>query len=124
MPTFEQVEEAIDLAALFVGAAKRHTEVWDYEFTVGNSGNEVDNESFSEELFVRFEEKEKLFQVIGQKNVLPGMSEEWQRPTRTGEIRISAQELLFPVFVRLVVAGDRERKIREALNSLFDTLQL
>jgi hypothetical protein len=34
-PKLEQVEEAIDLAALFVGSAKRHSELWEHEFSIG-----------------------------------------------------------------------------------------
>jgi len=69
LPTLEEVEEAIDLAGLFVSATKRHSELWEHEFTIGNEDEAVDGFSFSRQLQFRFAEKEKVFEVFAQKDV-------------------------------------------------------
>jgi hypothetical protein len=128
-PTLNQVQEAIDLATLFVGATKRHTVLWKTNISIGNEGLQVDDRTFSRELILRFDHDNKMFHIIGEIDVLP--FEEWyrdyehrKRSTIIGEVNLSAGEPLFAEFVRLVVAGDRERKSCQALDRLFDRVQL
>jgi hypothetical protein len=41
-----------------------------------------------------------------------------------GSITLSAQDILFKDFIRLIIANDRERKAQEALDTIFDLLGL
>lgn len=128
-PTLNQVQEAIDLATLFVGATKRHTVLWEANISIGNEGQQVDERTFSRELSLIFDHDNKMFHIVGEIGVFS--FEEWyrdykhrKRSTIIGEIHLSAGEPLFAEFVRLIVAGDREKKARQALDLLFDRVQL
>lgn len=126
-PSPAQIEEAIDLAVLFVGATKRHCERWDHKCAVGNGDDQIDEFDFSREISVRFDRENKCLRLEGLIDVLP--FDKWyelqgKKARSIGELTLVAGEPLFVDFVRLIVAGDRERKIREALDVIFTGLQL
>jgi hypothetical protein len=123
LSTLEEVEEAIDLAGLFVSATKRHSELWEHEFTIGNEDEALDDGfHFSRQLQFTFKDKEKAFGILAQKDV--HTLEDWHKPTNVDELDIVAPEPLFGACVKLVLAGDRERKIREALDLVFSCVGL
>jgi hypothetical protein len=128
LPTSVQIEEAIDLAALFVGATKRHSETWEHEFTMGNRDDQLDEFTFSNEIAAGFDEGRKIFKLSGWKGSksLSDLTREpkGQPATCVGGVELVAGDLLFADVVRLVIAGDHKRKTANALARLFDRLQL
>jgi hypothetical protein len=127
-PTLAQVEEAIDLAVLFIGATKGHCGRWDHECAIGNYEDKVDEFDFSTEIAVSFDDDSKCFRLEGHMDVLP--FEKWcalkdQRKSRViGKLALHPDEPLFAAFVRLILAGDSERKNREALDLICSGLQI
>ena len=126
-PTLEQVEEAIDLATLFIGATRRHSESWEDEFTIGNCDEQLDEFTFGREISVSFEHKLKIFHVDGWVGCVPldgSPANINEKAKLIGRIELSANEPVFTDLVRLIIAGDHERKSREALDLLFDRIQM
>jgi hypothetical protein len=121
-PSIGCTEEALDIATLFVSATRRHLEVWDDEFSIGNSNEEVDLFHFSRELSFGFDEDRKIFEISAQADVEPEQ-ERTRRPRLLGEIEVSANSSLFPLFVRLTVGGDRDDKNAITLHEIFDLLR-
>jgi hypothetical protein len=64
-PSMEQVEEALDLAALFIEAINRHLDNFNNEFNIGNSDEKVDPCHCARELSFEFDDREKRFRVCG-----------------------------------------------------------
>jgi len=121
-PTYEQVEEAIDLASLFVGATKRNLENWENDFSVGNEDEQLGDEAFSNEIIVEFDQEPKSFCVTGYRGIkldpnLNGLPSRAGADER-GPVRVAAGLPLFDDLVRLVLAARSERKTREVLDRL------
>jgi hypothetical protein len=130
MPTMEQVQEAIDLATLFVNATRRHTVLWEHEILIGNRDLQFEDSTFSRVLSISFQHDDKLLQLVGEIDALP-FYEKLDRIEQgnytgreIGSITLSAQDILFKDFIRLIVANDRQRKAQEALEHIFDQLDL
>jgi hypothetical protein len=119
-PTLEQVEEALDLAALFVEATNRHLEGFGHEFYIGNHDEQVDSFHFRKELGFHFGYEEKGFQIWGRTNVSPELNP--RTDVEIGEAFIKPNDEIFIDIVRLVVAGDNEVKVKKALVQFFTTL--
>ncbi len=119
-PTIDQVEEALDLAALFVGATKRFLESFEGEFNIGNYDEQVDLFNFKNQLSFSFGYGEKGFNIRGYVNMSP--ETEPRTDTEIGAVFIKPTDKIFPDIVRLVIAGNRELKLEKALNQFFATL--
>jgi len=130
MPTMEQVQEAIDLATLFVNATRRHTVLWEHCISIGNRDLQLNSNAFSKEVRISFEHGERSSRLVGEIEVLPLYErlDQWERGNHTGhvvgDVVLSAQDPLFKEFIRLIIANDRERKAQQALNRIFDQLDL
>jgi len=119
-PTSEQVEEALDLAALFIGATNRVLEAFWGEFSLGNYDEQDDLGDFRNELIFVFWQNPIHFNVIGRTNINWG-----QQPGNNiiiGKVFIKPIDEIYTDIVRLVVAGERESKEDEALDQFFGTL--
>ena|SRR5215471_8628714 len=68
-PTQGQVEEAIDLASLFLGATKRHMVQWPYNLNLGNEDERLSDESFANEIQLQFGYEEKTFYLAGYRGL-------------------------------------------------------
>ncbi len=130
VPTMEQVQEAIDLATLFVNATRRHTVSWEHEMLIGNRDQQIEDSMFSRVLSLSFEHDDKLLHLAGEIDALP-FSEKMDRIEEgtytgctVGSVILSAQDILFKYFIRLIIANDRQRKAQEALDRIFDHLNL
>jgi hypothetical protein len=119
-PTLEQVEEALDLASLFIGATNRLLEGFWGEFNLGNYDEQVDTFHCKNELQINFGYFEKGFNVRGCTNVSP----EREPETRVilEEIFIKPSDQIYTDIVRLVASADRESKLEKALKQFFVTL--
>lgn len=111
-PSKDEIEDAIDLAALFVASIKPILTPFGDEFFVGNSDEQIVTFSFEQKL---------SFSLLGRG--APPRFRVWAR--RNGEIlgetHIDWTQREFPAIVRLAVATDRGFKVDEAL-AIFCTL--
>jgi hypothetical protein len=119
-PTLEQVEDALDLAALFIGATNRVLQAFWSDFSLGNHDEQVDQFHCKNELSFIFNDYEKGFTILACTNVSP----ETEPETRVviGEVFIKPTDEIFPDIVRLVVAFRHESKTQEALKQFFAIL--
>jgi hypothetical protein len=73
---------------------------------------------FRRELVFVFERDRKSFRISAYKDVSP------ERSPRTasivGKVSVDSKSILFPILIKLTVAGDRESKITVAFHELFD----
>ena len=107
-PSAKDIEDAIDLAALFVASIKSVLTLFADEFFVGNSDEQIDAFSFEQELsFSMF--------VSGRKNPPAFRIRARARGGNLGETLIDHRQREFPTVVRLAVAADRGFKLNEAL---------
>ncbi len=61
LPSEAQVEEALDLAVLFVNSACRYLDLFIHEFSIGNFTERVDSFHFRKELTFRYDEENKFY---------------------------------------------------------------
>lgn len=117
-PSPAKAEEALDIATLFVDATRRHLESFMGDFYVGSATEKVDEFHFRRELVFVFERDRKSFRISAYKDVSP------ERSPRTasivGKVSVDSKSILFPILIKLTVAGDRESKITVAFHELFD----
>jgi hypothetical protein len=127
VPSPEQVEEAIDLAALFVGATQRHMMWWD-SLRIGNEDQQVGESLFINVLTAEFKHEAKVFSLTGYKGVSSEPGEYGLHTLRgaecVGTVQLAAGQALFSDVVRLVLSEGREKKRREALSKLFSRLEI
>ena len=119
-PTIDQVEEALDLASLFIGATNRHLETFWDEFSLGNIDEQDDLGNFKNELLFNFWNKTYHFDVVGRTNINWG-----QQPKNDiiiGKVTIKPTDEIFTEIVALILAGNRETKIDQAMKKFFSTL--
>jgi hypothetical protein len=124
-PTAERLEEAIDLANLFLGATKRHLEQWATEFSIGNDDEKL-SDGFINEIGVQFEQEQKSFSLAGYRGIVTdpqsyGIASR-ANAQHIGEIEVKSGQSLFNDLVRLVLAAQSERKTRKAVHRLFSRL--
>jgi hypothetical protein len=114
-PSAKDIEDAIDLAALFVASIKPVLTLFGDEFLVGNADEQVDAFSFAQEL---------SFSMSGSHQKNPPAFQVWARAHGRilGETRIDCRQREFPVVVRLAVATDRGFKLSEALRDFLALL--
>jgi hypothetical protein len=130
LPSVQQVEDALDVAALFVEATNRHLQRFEDDFVLGNAGEELDDYSFKRQVMFRYLTDAFSFRVLSSVDVED--EEYWQKLNR-GEIQpthivehphIGASDPVYPLIVRLTLAGVRERKFNESVIRLFEALRL
>ena len=119
-PTKRRVEEALDIAALFVGATRRHLDYFEHEFCVGKKSEQIDDFDCSSELSFHYDEDKHYYHVIACENILPNTY--GHRSDIMGKIKVDAKDDLFPLLVKLTVAGDHEGKVKQALQEFFAAL--
>jgi len=114
-PSMKDIEEAIDLAALFVASIKPVLTVFADEFFLGNADERVGSFSFEPEL---------SFSMPRSRDGNPPAFRVRARADGKilGETHIDYRQLEFPVVVRLAIATDREFKLNEALGDFFALL--
>lgn len=107
-PAAKDVEDAIDLAALFVASIKPVLTLFGDEFYVGNADEQIDTFAFERQLSFSMGVSERkdppAFRVWADKNGV-----------KVGEALIDYRQHEFPTIVRLAVATDRGFKLNEAL---------
>lgn len=112
-PSIADIEDAIDLAALFVASIKPILTFFGDNFMLGNSDEQTDDFSFEQEL---------EFSMLGMEG--PPKFRVWARKDGSilGEAHVDWRQREFPTIVRLAMATDRGFKLDEALadfNALF-----
>lgn len=107
-PAAKDVEDAIDLAALFIASIKPVITLFGDEFCVGNADEQSDTFAFERQLSfamgVSGRENPPAFRIRAEKNGI-----------EIGEAFIDYRQTEFPSIVRLAVATDRGFKLNEAL---------
>jgi hypothetical protein len=121
LPIESEVEEALDLAILFVNATCRHLEPFMGEFNIGNIDERVDEFHFSKELRIQFYDEQKSYTVQAAIGVTPESL--GSAGSIIGEIYLDAKHEVFKDLIYLTVAGNRENKVEKALNAFFDNLE-
>lgn len=118
-PTLEEVEDALDMAVLFIEATNKPLSSFGSEFILGNSDEACfdkrnDNYyDFVNPLYFDFDDHEKCFGVEGFIN---------KNDDPVGKVIINAKQLIYPHIVRLVVNQDRRYKLPKAIDNFFDKL--
>lgn len=107
-PAAKDVEDAIDLAALFVASIKPVITLFGDEFYVGNADEQIDTFAFERQLTFSMG-------VSGRKDVPTFRVWASDNRAKVGEAFIDYRQHEFPTVVRLAVATDRGFKLNEAL---------
>jgi len=111
LPTQEEVEDAFDLASLFVEASQRYLLIFEGDFCVGNKEDQMDPYGFEKQLDVSYDEHQRDFGVWGTINV-----SKFERRTIGEAMIIKAGDPFFNDLVRLGVAGERAGRVKRALD--------
>jgi len=122
LPTSQQVEDALDLAALFIEATGRNLDIADTEFALGNEDEQIENRDFffTNQLDVVFEPEEMHFQIQGRR----GIPEDARRPLPVLKaLIITRSDPVYTDLVRLTVAGDRPARVEHALDMFWASLE-
>jgi hypothetical protein len=114
-PKRQDVEDALDLASLFVAAVKPVLTSFGDEFNIGNESERVDAHGFSKQLTfsIAISQQPATFAVWAVVDQCPEL--EGPQGRRIGETTLSWKDDLFPVTVRLAIAADRGFKLDEAV---------
>jgi hypothetical protein len=124
-PSLQEVEDALDIATLFIEATNRSINPIGSEFTMGNVDEYIrETNDFINELSFRFDHKLKFFRIYGSTNI-SGRSLN-RKSTFVGEVLISPRDSIYTDVLRLAVVVEREResKTRAAIEKLFDALHV
>jgi hypothetical protein len=124
-PSDTEVEDALDLATLFVEGGNRGIG----SFSLGNRNDYRDGNPefhFKNELSVEFRDKEFMIWAFKNTPDAPFGLMTNRREYNVGEILIGPVEPIYKDLVRLAVAVDREipEKIEPAVHKFFDSLRL
>jgi hypothetical protein len=122
-PSKRAVGEALDLSTLFVASTKRHLDMFEGDFVIGNPDKRLDAFSFEKEMSVGFStysKKAPRFTLWFRKGM--ALDEPSPRNKRILEVEIGPSETLYKDLVRLALAGERENKVLRALTRFFQTL--
>lgn len=118
-PTQSQVEEAVDLASLFVETTQRYITVFEGDFCVGNEEDQLDSFNFSKQLDVSYDGRDKCFQVWGRVDVI----DDAEHGRVIGKMIVKPGDPSFNDLVRLAVAGGRFQKVKRALDRFLSRLE-
>ncbi|HEX8635901.1 MAG TPA: hypothetical protein VF703_17255 [Pyrinomonadaceae bacterium] len=106
-PEKEEVEDAIDVATLFIEASDRTLHVFLNRFTLGDEENMLDEaHRFKHCVYFIYREHDNEFE-------LRGYNDDWK-----DVIRISSEDVEYRPILRLVVAIARQRNVDEAIQGL------
>jgi hypothetical protein len=126
-PSIQDVEDAIDLAALFVEATNRSIDPVGCEFSIGNEDEYIQGSDyyFLNELFFVFEPEEKRFRISGvhntpEENQVLGLK---RIPLRT--IYVSSNDPMYLPTLRIAITYGKNWKHRTetAVEKFFDALE-
>ncbi len=125
-PSMRKVEEALDLATLFVEACGRNLHLFEGEFNIGNEDDHISTTvcTFRNELSIDFLDDKKVFDVGARKGQT---NESDTRPgIQVGDTTIAPGDAIFPDLVRiaLLASKDRQERLKNAIQELFKTLGL
>ncbi len=114
-PTKSEVEEALDLAALFVAAIRPVFYTFCDEFSIGNHSEQIDFCTFRRELSftMQLASAPATFRVgayVHSEAATDGL-----HGTCLGETELDAKDELFPVVVRLALEADRDYRFGRTL---------
>jgi hypothetical protein len=116
-PTDQQVTEALDLASLFVAAAKPATENFGGEFGIGNEDEQMSDFICAHHLSLNFDPEDRQFQVCATDySSTPAVS--------VGRTTIDKRDPSFGPIVRLAIASDTNFRLKESLGAFSDAVGL
>lgn len=123
-PNMEEVEDALDIAALFVEATNRSINPIGSQFKMGNADEYIEEtDHFLNEIFFWFRDDEKHFLIWGFRNL---SGREMNRNNKkAGEVIISPDTPIYLDILRLAITVEKERetKTKNALEKFFDALE-
>ena len=126
-PKLQEVEDSLDVAALFIEAANRN--IWPFEahFIIANADEYVDEPfyKYKNELSFDFDSEKKHFVVSADNNYFRNPGAEYLQVDRIGTTVLGATEKVYPHILELAIAigKEREKRIREALSKFFCTIE-
>ncbi len=116
-----EVEEALDLASLFVAATQRHLSCFMDEFTFGNEDEQIDHFRFRRDLtFTMLHSEHKYDKATF--TIWAHTNEECKdriNSSMVGETTISCEDKIFPAVVALATATDRGYRVQRAIEQFF-----
>lgn len=112
-PSANDIEDAIDLAALFVASIKPVFTMFGDAFLVGNSDEQINEFSF---------ERELSFAILGSVTPLTFCVYATRQGEILGKTTLDWTQREFPAVVRLALATDRDFKLDEALEHFCSVL--
>jgi hypothetical protein len=116
-PTDEQVTEALDLASLFVAAAKPATEMFGGEFGIGNEDERMSDFICAHHLSLDFDLENRQFKV-------QAADYSSSRAVSVGRTTIDKRDPSFGPIVRLAIASDTNFRLQESLDAFSDAVGL
>jgi hypothetical protein len=110
-PTFEQVADAVDVAALFVEAVARHLRVFDDRFVIARASM-AHADAYGHFLAFHYSFDAYQFNIYAGEDGVASY----------GEAIVKSGDIAFPACVGLAAAGDRATKVQRAVRAFLDAV--
>lgn len=122
-PDEATVEEALDLALLFIETTNRRLDIFEDEFYIGNKDEKISTFKFERQLEFSMDRPRRT-EFDHPVFVARGRIDRTDGEKIAGKVVLKPENKLFKDIVRLVNARDQKYHIQKALDSFFDTLGL
>jgi hypothetical protein len=124
LPPRDKVEDALDIAVLFVHALDRHLETFWADFYFGNEDELIkDHLKFRRQISFYYDPKEKRLTASASQSVAKSQKNPWGRQG-LGECVLAADDPVYKHCIRLALLEYIAVPERDAVNELFDKLKL
>ena len=125
LPPRDKVEDALDIAVLFVHALDRHLETFWGEFYFGNEDEWRERDfEFSNHISFRYDPKKKHLTASGSKYIVKSKRKlPWERK-EMGKCVLTADDATYKHCIRLALLEYITLPEKDAIKELFDELQL
>lgn len=124
-PSLKDVEEALDLAALFVEATNRNLVSFSSEFSLGDRDEHFEGSvcEFKNELFFRFDDEAKCFHVTACRKKGP-LFESPELPVLLGRLDLFSAEDMYIDILRMAfnLEKNSDRKGKDSVSRFFEKL--
>lgn len=112
-PSGTEVEDALDIAALFVEAANRTLQNFWGDFYIGQKDNHGKGiHFFSEMLTFGFDHERKIYHVCCRKDEIS-----------QGRVEVTPSDPMFAAIHRIAIAAGRDWRVEPALKKFFDEIE-
>lgn len=125
IPPQDKVEDALDIAVLFVHAMDRHLETFWGDFYLGNEGEEMRNDfGFQNEVLFYYDPKKKNLRATGVRCTENPAKRYSSKRDVVGEALLSSEDPEFKHCIRLALLEYINLPTKDAMAELFDALAI